>query len=372
MKVAHWTEKGLRSGLGHTSLNICEAERRLGIDSILVDCNDESDWHNADNADIYVSHLFLPLKRVHDKQPKVWVAHGTPEVLFESGYQESVKGQYGHADGWMLAQWWLQNADVTVTFWPRHEAIWRSLSDKHTRIEGVPLGVDLDFWKPVPSAGKFVGEPSVFTAENCYTIKWPLDLFIAWPWVVRDGLPEAKLHAVYVPMDQHRFWFPLVNRNSCSFHSYISNRVFSHEELRNAFGSTDFYANFIRYSDHNYIGLQASASGAKVISYKGNPYASFWVDAGDQRYMAQRLGAILRGEIREREDREKPVSISRTAERMIEIYESLCPKPLSTSSTKRRKSTRRQPSGTSPLSENTSESVLDAVSEAGVRSELVQ
>lgn len=323
MKIAHWVEKTLRSGLGHTATHISEAERKLGVDSILVDCNDESDWHNADDADVYVAHLFVPLKHVHDKRPKVWVAHGTPEVMFEGGYIESTKGQYAHPDGWMIAQWWLQHADAVVTFWPRHEAIWKSLSDKNTRIEGVPLGLDLDFWKPIKSLGKFSGEPSVFTAENCYSIKWPLDLFIAWPWVVESGLYDAKLHAVYIPLDQHRFWFPLVNRNSCSFSSYISNRVFNHEELRNAFVSTDYYANFVRYSDHNYIGLQAAACGAKVISYKGNPYSSYWVDAGDQRVVAQQLGSILRGEVEERKDREKPVSIQRTAERMIEVYESL-------------------------------------------------
>lgn len=323
MRIVHWVEKGLRSGLGHTATHISQAERALGLDSILVDCNDEADWPNADGADVYVIHLFLPLKRIYDKTPKVWVAHGTPDVMWESGYFESTKGQYGHSDGWMLAQWWLQHADVTVTFWPRHEAIWRSLSDKNTRIEGVPLGVDLDFWKPIPSGGKFVGEPSVFEAENCYSIKWPYDLFIAWNWVVQSGLPEAKLHAIYVPMDQHRQWFPLINRNGCSFHAYVSNQVFSHEELRNAFVSTDYYANLVRYSDHNYLGLQAAASGAKVISYKGNPYSSYWVEFGDQRILAQQLSAILRGEVEERKDREKPQSITRTAERMIEVYKSL-------------------------------------------------
>lgn len=322
MKIAHFCEKDLRSGLGHTAKHICENERKLGLNSILVDCNDESDWHNADDADIYVVHLFLPLKFMYDKKPKVWVAHGTPEVMFEGGYLESTKGQYGHADGWMLAQYWLQHADRVITFWPRHEAVWKSLSDKATKIEGIPLGVDLDFWKPVESGGKFAGSPSVFTAENCYSIKWPLDLFIAWPWTVQNGLPDAKLHAVYVPMDQHRFWYPLVNRNGCSFHSYISHRVFSHEELRNAFSSTDFYCGLVRYGDHNYIGQQANACGAKTISYRGNPYSAYWIEPGDQRVMAQQLSAILKGEVEARQQEPVP-SITRTVERFKEVYLSL-------------------------------------------------
>lgn len=321
MKIAHWVEKELASGLGHTATHICEAEQRLGLNSILVDCNKENDWSNADDADIHVVHLFLPQKFIYDKKPKVWVAHGTPDLMFEEGYLASKTGQYAHADGWMIAQWWLQHADVTVTFWPRHEAIWRSLSDKNTRIEGIPLGVE-DFWKPSTSAGKFSGDPSVFTAENCYSLKWPYDLFTAWPWVVENGLPLAQLHAANVPYDQNRFWFPLVNRNGAGFHSYITNRRFSPEELRNAFVSTNFYANFVRYADFNYVGLQAAACGARVISYKGNPYSSFWISSQDQRVIAQEMSAILKGEVDARAPEPVP-SIKRTAERFREIYLSL-------------------------------------------------
>lgn len=323
MRIVHWSDKTLASGLGETANHICEAERKLGLDSVVVDPYKEDEWHNADDADVHVVHLFMPPKYIYgSKKPKVWVAHGTPEVMWESGFEESCKGQYGHADGWMIAQYWLQHADVTVTFWPRHEAIWKSLSDKNTRIEGVPLGVG-DFWHPVKTQGKFAGEPSMFTAENCYYIKRPLDLFFSWRWVIESGLYDAKLHAVNIPYDQNRFWFTLANRNSSAFHSYITNRRFNSEELRNAFCSTDFYANLVRYSDHNYIGLQASACGAKVISYKGNPYADYWVDFGDQRYLAQQLSAILKNQVEPRKDKEKPVSLLRTAERMIEIYKSL-------------------------------------------------
>lgn len=329
MKIAHFVEKGLPSGLGHTATHLCEIEKKMGLDSVLIDCYKEEngeapeDAKLADEADIYVVHLYLGLKRIYDGKPKIWVAHGTPEVMLQGGYLEAAKGHYAPADSLMLAQWWLQNSDVVVTFWPRHEAIWRSLVDKRTRVEGVPLGCDLSFWKPIESVGKFAGEPSVFTAENHYELKWPYDLFISWPWIVQNGLPKAKLHAVNVPMDQSRMWFPLVNRNGAGYHTYLTNRTFTHTELRNAFVSTDFYANLVRYADHNYIGLQAAASGAKVISYKGNPYASHWIDYGDQRIMAQQLGAILKGEVEERHDRERPVGLSRTAECFHEIYLSL-------------------------------------------------
>jgi hypothetical protein len=323
MRIAHWSDKALPSGLGETANHICAAERKLGMDSVVIDAQRESDWVNADGADVHVIHLFMPPKVIHKtKAPFVWVSHGTPEVMSEGSIVEASKGGYGPADGWMIAQWWLQHADVTVTFWPRHEAIWKSLCDKNTRVEGVPLGVDRDFWKPIESAGKFAGEPSVFSAENCYMIKWPWDLIVAWPWVVANGFSDAKLHLVNVPYDQSRVWWPLMNRNGSGYHAYLTNRRFSPDELRHAFASTDYFCGLVRYGDVNYLALQANACGAKTISYKGNPYSDYHVDFGDQRILANQLLAIMRGEVEAREKEPVP-SILRTADRLRDIYLSL-------------------------------------------------
>lgn len=302
--------------------SIVEEEIKRGIDSILVPL-DEPDKHGlADDANIHVAHTHLNARALRDKKAKkIWIGHGTPEVCFHGAYEDGMKGSYGHGDGWMLAQYWMQNADAIVTFWPRHQKIWKSLCDKRTIVDCVPLGIDKEFWKPIPSLGKYVGTPSVFTAENCYEIKWPLDLFIAWPWVVEDEkLHEASLHAIYVPHDQHRWWFPLVNRNGCGFSSYITAMHFDHISLRNAFISTDFYIGLVRYGDFNRACLEAKASGAKVISYKGNPYADFWVTEGDQRVIAEELKMILKGEVEPRKTEEIP-SIKDTVDGMVKVYE---------------------------------------------------
>src|SRR6185503_12896521 len=147
-------------------------------------------------------------------------------------------------------------------------------------------------WKPHPSRGKFTGNPSVFSSENPHFIKWPLDLLIAWPWV-RDAVPECQLHLTYMPRDQHRWFFPLVNRNGAGYSSFISEIVFKGEDLRNAFVSTDFFVGLVRYGDFNRLSLEANACGAKTISYRGNPYSSFHVTEGDQRNIASELIDIL-------------------------------------------------------------------------------
>lgn len=297
MIVAHWALTN-GSGMGRVASELVAAECALGLDARLIDCADPN--ASCPEADVFVVHTHLNDAAVAARKPMVWFAHGTPEVMFHSGYEQgAVNGAYGHGDAWMMAQYWLQHCDATVTCWPRHQAIWRSLADKRTLVELVPMGVDTAFWEATGSQGRYAGTPSVFTAENCYEMKWPLDLFIAWPWVAAH-LPAARLHAIYVPRDQHRWWFPLVNRNGASYKAYIGPHVFDASALRNAFKSTDAYVGLVRYGDLNRVSLEAAASGAKVISYRGNPYASYWVTEGDQRGLAEELIAILRGQVEPR------------------------------------------------------------------------
>jgi hypothetical protein len=318
MRIAHYTISN-GSGMHRVAESMAEAEKAIGLDSFV--CDIAVDSESGRDVDIHVVHTHLPEHAVYGDKPIVHVSHGTPEYVFSSSVEAGRNGGYGHGDGWMLVQHWMQRSDAIVTFWPRHQKIWKSMCDKKTHVECIPLGIDKSFWHPVESYGKFTGTPSLLTAENCHTIKWPLDLFIAWPWVT-ERLPLARLHAVYVPYDQHRWWFPLVNRNGCSFSSFISPAVFSHEELRNALCSVDFYIGLVRYGDFNRVCLEAKACGCKVISYVGNPHADYWIAEGDQRNIAEELLSILRGQ-RNSRPTEKVHDASVTAEAMKEIYEKI-------------------------------------------------
>lgn len=296
MKVAHWVLVN-GSGMHRVAETMVAGENKVGIESTLVDISKPATFDKHAESDIHVVHTHLPIFRKVQKAGKrvVWVGHGTPENVFMTSVENGLNKGYGYSDPWMLMMFWLQNADAVVTFWDRHEAFYRSMSDKHRDITTIPLGIE-DFWCEGKSNGKFVGTPSVLTAENCHYIKWPLDLFIAWGHLTKD-LPDAVLHAVYLPRDQHRWFFPLVNRNGCSYSSHISGMVFDKETLRNAFRSVDYYCGLVRYGDHNRVCLEAKACGCKVISYRGNPYADYHVSEGNQVIMAAELEEILRGEI---------------------------------------------------------------------------
>jgi uncharacterized protein len=322
MKVIHWTIQN-NSGMNNVAASMVDAEKKLGVDSIL--CNPEivETWDLAENSDIQVVHTHFPdSMRKRIPNPKiVYVGHGTPEHVFQSAVESGLKGGYAAPDGWMLLQYWLQHADAIVTFWERHQRIYQSLCDKGRKINLVPLGIEKSFWKPTESRGKFLGAPSVFSSENPHYMKWPLDLLLAWGWV-KEKLPEAHLHLTYMVRDQHKWFYPLANRNGSSYGAFVSELLFHGEDLRNAFCSTDFYVGLVRYGDFNRICLEANASGAKTISYYGNPYSDFWIPEGDQRVIADYLIKILDGEVAPRKKTSVP-DISETANEMIKIYETL-------------------------------------------------
>lgn len=318
-----------KSGMHRVAESMVLAEKALAIDSYLCDSmeSDLDKFSHLYDADIHVSHTHIQdamRKRLTNPNAKiVWVGHGTPEHVFQSAVEEGARKSYGHGDGLMLCMNWLRTADAIVTFWPRHKEIWKSLCDKNTRVHCVPLGVDRSIWRPIPTRGKYVGSPSLFTAENCHYIKWPLDLFICWPWVYPNLPGRPVLHSAYLPNDMHRWFFPLVNRNGTSYAAHISPIAFSHDELRNAFVSTDYYIGLVRYGDFNRVCLEAAACGTKLISYRGNEYADFWITEGDQRIMAVELVDILSGKTPPRTDKRPVPDVSETAVAMIEIYKEL-------------------------------------------------
>lgn len=319
MRVVHWTLKN-GSGLDRVAHDLAAAECNLGLDSIVVSSYDRAEWDKGVGADVHVPHSHVPDPiRKENKGKYVWIGHGTPEHVFQTSVEDNLKGGYGHHDTWMLVQWWMQHAHALVTFWPRHRWIWKNLCDRNTIVDCIPLGVDRSFWVN-NSKGKFVGTPSIFSAENCHYIKWPLDLAMLWGEVA-EQFPGAHLHLVYVPRDQHRNWFPLLNRCGAGFRSYITAGAFSQEDLRNAFSSVDYVCSFVRYGDFNRLCLEAKSCGAKIISFKGNRFADYWIDEGDQRVQRDQLISILKQETVPAQVTEEVPDIMETAEAMKKIYE---------------------------------------------------
>lgn len=320
MKIAHWVMKN-GSGMHRVALDLSTAERARGIDSLCIDCDpDKGETESGMNADIHVMHTHIPDSVDTGRARVVWVCHGTPENMFHSSVKESQKG-HGAGDAWMLCHHYLHRSDAVVTFWPRHYEIWKALAGKHAMVECIPMGVDLSFWTKQESVGKFAGSPAVLSAENCHWIKWPYDLLIAWAWVSAE-IRTARLHIFHLPLDLSKWFYPLAFDIGAAYRTFLTTGGFQPDGLRNAFASVDYYAGLVRYGDHNRISLEAHASGCPVISYRGNEYADYWIDEGDQRVIAAQLRLILRGDVPKRETPATP-DIADTAAAMVKIYEKI-------------------------------------------------
>lgn len=328
MKVCHWTLNN-GSGLNRVATNMALAERQLGIDSVLTYSDVPAGgitppaglsvlaMKDALEADIHVVHSHIDDGA---KGKKVFVAHGTPEHCFQQAIEQGKISGYAAGDPFMLSLYRIAHTDITITFWPRHEYIWKSMNPK-ADIRTIPLGIDTEFWKPVESKGKWLGKPSFLNCENAHLIKWPLDLVLAFP-LIMGAYPESILHAHYIPYDQHRWWYPLLVASGVSYKSFSSSGYMAPEDLRNAFCSTDYYVSPVRYGDFNNLSMEAAASGGKVISYKGNPYAHYWIDEGSQIVMAEQIGEIIAGNTQPREALPVP-RLEDMAKAMKGIYDEL-------------------------------------------------
>lgn len=321
MKVVHWTQFN-GSGMFRVAESMAQVEAKNGVNSVLADVGTLEKFDDYIDADVHVCHTHVPNEirtRSGSKYRTVFIGHGTPEHTFKLSVEADANAHPGADDNFMLLQYWLKTADAVVTFWPRHQWIYKSMVDKNTVVDCIPMGIDRTYWKPTESRGKYTGTPAVFTAENCHSIKWPLDLFLAWPDVAARVV-GAKLHAAYLPNNLHRWFFPLINSNGTAFHSFVNSLGYVQESVRNGFVSSDYYIGLVRYGDFNRISQEANATGAKTISYAGNPYSDYWITEGDQRIIADELVKIFQGETKPRDKSPVP-DVQETFEAMVKIYE---------------------------------------------------
>lgn len=315
--------------MNNVAQTMVDAERKLGLNSIFLNIEIDSDWDQALDADIHVSHTHIPVmyrgkswkKQVTKPFKMVALFHGTPEHIFEGAVTAGENGAYAPGNSLMIMQRDLKVADARVTFWPRHQAIYETMVDKGTRVHCVPFGVDKEFWAAGVSRGKYQGDPSLWTGENCHTIKWPFDLLTMWP-NVSEEVDSAYLHVCYVPFDQHRYWFPWIHANGAYYRSHVGAWTYPHSELRNVFKSVDYFIGLVRKGDFNRLSIEANAAGMKTISWAGNEYSDYWLTEGDERVQARELIAILNGDTEPRKKTIVPDS-SEMGQAMKDIYEGI-------------------------------------------------
>lgn len=294
----------------------------------MIDVDAPNTWADgiACDADIHVCHTRFPdvqryrIKNRTGSFPKiVFVSHGIPEHIVELAANDLlVSNRYEATDFWMLLRHWLRVADAFVVFSPRQQALFQTMVHSNTIIDCVPLGVDREFWAGAAQSDRLRGQPAVWMSENQHRIKWALDMILAWPFVTH-GVPQAHLHAHYIPLDLHRILVDLANTNGAAYSATISSKTYTHEQLRNIWKGVDFNLATTRYGDNTCLTMEAEAAGLKTISYPGNAYASYWIPEGDQRDMADALIQIFDGRTPMREKLPVP-DLADMGRAMLAIY----------------------------------------------------
>lgn len=329
MKIRHWVVQD-SSGMSHLALAVAEGERRLGHDVDLVDATSQSSCRDPRHvdADVHCVHSqcgLADLAYIRDlmgRAPRVvFYSHGIPEdTLTLSVNDVLLKERPGVEDIWGLTRYWLARADAFVVFNARQQALFQSMGRV---VDCVPFGVDTEFWADGPrQVPRLKGAPAVWTGENQSRTKWALDAILAWPFVVAQ-VPEAHLHAHYIPFELHRWFVDIANTNGASYSATITPKYWNHPSLRELWRGCDFLWATTRYGDPTCLSQQAEASGLKVISYAGNPYASYWVPEGDQRVLAEHVVAIVRGEVAPRDKTPIP-TLDAMARETVKVYERVC------------------------------------------------
>lgn len=302
------------------AVEMAKEDQKNGLTVAMCDTTSKDTWGMGMDADIHVVHSHVPDEIAYDRQKKIiTVQHGSPEYIFESSVADGIKLPYGASNPFAMNSFYMTRSNALVTFWDRQAKIWETMTDKP--VYCIPMGVDREFWTSQGNKNCLNGAPAIFTAENCHTCKWPLDMFIMWPKLV-ERFTEARLHAIHIPMDQHRWWLPLSYMNGSQYTAFISPARLSHPVLRDFLSSAHYYYSPVTYGDHNRMCLEAASCGTKIISFRGNQYAHYWITEGNQWDQLEEWTNILTGETPAREPETVP-DIKDTGVAMLHVYKEI-------------------------------------------------
>lgn len=326
MRSVQWvTPNG--SGMHHVAETLARAELACGVESRCLDPHDalQDGWDFARAADVHVNHTHLPDE--FQGKPHVFVHHGTPEIVFELAVRDAEQNGYNTGTGMAQHFRLMQEADAIVTFWERHHALIDLMTDKATKVDLLPMGVDHAFWSGGTSHGHYLGKPALLNCENAYPFKWSVDFLRVWRWVW-DKIPGATLHVANVPANLLPQIKLMTARSGAVYGTVAGSWTYDANNLRNIFKQVDFYLSTVRYGDHNRMSMEAGASGLKVISYPGNLYADYWMREGDIRETIKDLISILDGTTPPRADKLPVPTEADMAHGMIHVYQRILGQPL--------------------------------------------
>jgi FkbM family methyltransferase len=208
MRIVHFAQFGPRAcGLYETAKDLILAERRLGVDARLVDCDEREasrvgladgqiitdDPAIAMDADVLVRHSAIPSLYHNLGKPIVMCIHGRPESSYRMSAATDNDVTQAIANKATDCRY-----KAFVTFWPEFEPAWGSLVDG--KFHCVPAPVDLDYYRG--GADKhFAGSRRILIADIWRDDVTPLDCLFAAARYIERYDRQAKVHLVGIPSE---------------------------------------------------------------------------------------------------------------------------------------------------------------------------
>jgi glycosyltransferase involved in cell wall biosynthesis len=193
----------------HTTKDLVEAQRAVGIDCALIDAMDPTPktdgtfssegYQWADTADVYAMHLAVPEPYMNDGTPTVMFLHGHPLYSMQV---ELYGLEEGNGRPFTTICNYFRRTQPTrfVSFWREDQgAFWETLDAGRDRVRYVPRGIMFgDQWVPEGPQRELEGDPCIVIADQFRVFKDLLPcLYGAFLYWQRN--PKARLYLYGLP-----------------------------------------------------------------------------------------------------------------------------------------------------------------------------
>ena len=330
MRIVHFAQFGPRAcGLYETVKDIILAERKLGVDARLVDCDGienvrvglkdgeitTDDPEICLDADLLIRHTAIPVKYHNIGKPVVMCLHGRPDSTFRLSIDKKEALIQAISNKASDARY-----KAFISFWPEFETAWRSLVGDKLHV--IPAPVDLDYYTGGENK-KFSGSHKILIADIWREDITPLNSIFGAVRYIDKYDPTAKIHIVGIPTDEKRMRAlrPFLN----GLKGYIGSLAGHMKDIRNWYKSCDCIVT--PHTIATRIVRESLAAGLPVIAGADCKYTEFRADHASPDDVAAAIKAALadpQAPVKARKTAEMEFDSLQTAGKLIVLCEQVC------------------------------------------------
>ena len=298
MKIAHFAKFGPnQAGISGTAIDMVMAERKAGIDSILIDYDGKKPCmvgltsgevvtvgpSKAHDADIIVRHSAIPPSIEALNKPQVMCLHGRPEYTFLL--------HHGPKKMAVIDEYLKCAKDPRyrgfINFWKEHQAYIERLLPG-TKIDFVPAMVNMETYNPDGMRyeyGKDGGSPNILICDMFREDVSPFAVLMAAAEYCRKYNPKAKIN-IYGLQRQNE------NPVKVLIDNLKAEGIVNQAKPLTKDMDMVYRANDILVTPHRIatrVIREALASGLPIVAGMGCPYTKWAADARDTDGFAKRM-----------------------------------------------------------------------------------